>query len=51
MITKGAFSHETNPIDIMQDGAKVGEMTERSHPKPEAKESGKAITVLPQADA
>lgn len=27
MITKGAFSHETNPIDIMQDGAKVGEMT------------------------
>ena len=27
MITKGAFSHETNPIDIMQGGAKVGEMT------------------------
>ena len=27
MLTKGAFSHETNPIDIMQDGAKVGEMT------------------------
>ena len=27
MITEGAFSHETNPIDIMQDGAKVGEMT------------------------
>jgi hypothetical protein len=27
MITKGAFSHETNPIDIVQDGAKVGEMT------------------------
>jgi len=27
MITKGDFSHETNPIDIMQDGAKVGEMT------------------------
>lgn len=27
MITKGAFSHEANPIDIMQDGAKVGEMT------------------------
>lgn len=27
MMTKGAFSHETNPIDIMQDGAKVGEMT------------------------
>jgi len=27
MMTKGAFSHETNPIDIMQNGAKVGEMT------------------------
>lgn len=27
MMTKGAFSHEKNPIDIMQDGAKVGEMT------------------------
>lgn len=27
MITEGAFSHKTNPIDIMQDGAKVGEMT------------------------
>lgn len=27
MLTKGAFSHETNPIDIMQNGAKVGEMT------------------------
>ena len=27
MMTEGAFSHETNPIDIMQDGAKVGEMT------------------------
>lgn len=27
MITKGDFSHETNPIDIMQDGAKIGEMT------------------------
>jgi len=27
MMTDGAFSHETNPIDIMQDGAKVGEMT------------------------
>ena len=27
MLTEGAFSHETNPIDIMQDGAKVGEMT------------------------
>ncbi len=27
MVTDGDFSHETNPIDIMQDGAKVGEMT------------------------
>jgi len=27
MMTKGAFSHKSNPIDIMQDGAKVGEMT------------------------
>jgi len=27
MMTEGAFSHETNPIDIMKDGAKVGEMT------------------------
>lgn len=27
MMTKGAFSHEKNPIDIMQEGAKVGEMT------------------------
>jgi hypothetical protein len=27
MITPGSFSHKTNPIDIMQDGAKVGEMT------------------------
>jgi hypothetical protein len=27
MMTEGAFSHKTNPIDIMQDGAKVGEMT------------------------
>jgi hypothetical protein len=27
MMTDGAFSHKTNPIDIMQDGAKVGEMT------------------------
>lgn len=25
--TKGEFSHETNPIDIIQDGEKVGEMT------------------------
>ena len=27
MMTEGAFSHKSNPIDIMQDGAKVGEMT------------------------
>ena len=27
MITPGEFSHDRNPIDIMQDGAKVGEMT------------------------
>ena len=27
MVTDGEFSHETNPIDIMQNGAKVGEMT------------------------
>jgi len=27
MITKGAFSHKANPINIVQDGAKVGEMT------------------------
>jgi len=25
--TPGAFSHDSNPIDIMQDGAKIGEMT------------------------
>jgi hypothetical protein len=25
--TPGAFSHNTNPIDIMKDGAKIGEMT------------------------
>ena len=25
--TPGEFSHENNPIDIMQDGAKIGEMT------------------------
>ena len=25
--TPGAFSHSTNPIDIMKDGAKIGEMT------------------------
>lgn len=27
MMTEGAFSHKANPIDIVQDGAKVGEMT------------------------
>lgn len=27
MMTGGSFSHETNPIDIIQDGEKVGEMT------------------------
>ena len=27
MMSPGEFSHESNPIDIMQDGAKVGEMT------------------------
>ena len=27
MMTPGEFSHATNPIDIMQDGAKIGEMT------------------------
>ena len=27
MMTEGSFSHEKNPIDIVQDGAKVGEMT------------------------
>ncbi len=27
MMSPGKFSHETNPIDIMKDGAKVGEMT------------------------
>ena len=25
--TPGEFSHDTNPIDIMKDGAKIGEMT------------------------
>jgi len=25
--TPGKFSHKTNPIDIMQEGAKIGEMT------------------------
>jgi hypothetical protein len=25
--TPGEFSHQTNPIDIIQDGAKIGEMT------------------------
>ena len=27
MITPGEFSHETNPIDMLKDGAKIGEMT------------------------
>ena len=27
MMTKGAFSHEKNPIDMVKDGAKIGEMT------------------------
>lgn len=27
MVTPGEFSHETNPIDILKDGAKIGEMT------------------------
>jgi len=27
MMTGGEFNHETNPIDIMQDGVKVGEAT------------------------
>ena len=26
-VTPGEFSHEDNPIDIMQDGEKIGEMT------------------------
>lgn len=26
-MTPGEFSHDSNPIDIMQDGAKIGEMT------------------------
>ena len=26
-ITPGEFSHESNPIDMMKDGAKIGEMT------------------------
>jgi hypothetical protein len=26
-VTKGAFNHKTNPIDIVQAGKKVGEMT------------------------
>jgi hypothetical protein len=25
--TPGEFSHKSNPIDIMKDGAKIGEMT------------------------
>ena len=27
MITPGEFSHETNPIDMIKDGAKIGELT------------------------
>lgn len=27
MMTKGAFNHNTNPIDLVQDGVKVGEAT------------------------
>tara|TARA_R100001510_G_C7656940_1_gene217733 strand:- start:7386 stop:8738 length:1353 start_codon:yes stop_codon:yes gene_type:complete len=27
MVTKGAFNHKTNPIDIVQNGVKVGEAT------------------------
>ena len=27
MLTKGAFNHKTNPIDIVQKGNKIGEMT------------------------
>ncbi len=27
MMSPGKFSHETNPIDMMKDGAKIGEMT------------------------
>lgn len=27
MMTKGEFSHDTNPIDLVQDGVKVGEAT------------------------
>jgi len=27
MVTPGKFSHETNPIDMLKDGAKIGEMT------------------------
>ena len=26
-VTPGEFSHETNPIDIVQEGTKIGEMT------------------------
>jgi len=26
-VTPGKFSHEDNPIDIVQDGEKIGEMT------------------------
>jgi len=27
MMTKGAFNHNTNPIDLVQNGEKVGEAT------------------------
>ena len=27
MMTDGAFNHNTNPIDLVQDGQKVGEAT------------------------
>ena len=27
MMTPGEFSHKTNPIDLVQDGVKVGEAT------------------------
>jgi len=29
MITPGEFSHETNPIDMIKDGVKIGELTGR----------------------
>ena len=27
MMTPGAFSHESNPIDVVQDGTKIAELT------------------------